>query len=117
MSKIQRQLFFDKKKLKVKWKDGRQISCIMGGRLTLIKTVLSAMSIHYMQAIKNKDIVKVSTDWQVENGHSIRFWLDRWVGTSALSTVYPNLFDIAYDKQILISQVFSPRGLYIDFCR
>ena len=67
--------------------------------------------------LKNKGIVEVSTDWQVGNGHSIRFWLDRWIGNCALHNVYPNLFNIAYDKEILVSQVFTSNGLQINFCR
>lgn len=83
-------------------------------------SVIGTYGIHspfWKDIMKSKNIIDVSTDWQVGNGHSIRFWLDRWAGNSALATVYPNLFDIACDKQILVSQVFSPAGLHIDFCR
>jgi hypothetical protein len=67
--------------------------------------------------MRNKDIIEVSTDWQVGNGDSIRFWLDRWIGNCALQNIYPNLFSIAYDKEILVSKVFTPNGLQIALCR
>lgn len=41
----------------------------------------------------------------------------QWVGTCALSSVYPNLFAIVYDKYILVSQVFTLNGLHIEFAR
>ena len=66
-----------------------------------------SLSLFWKDIMRNKDIVEVSTDWQVGNGNSIRFWLDKWIGNCALHNVYPNLFNIAYDKKILVSQVFT----------
>lgn len=53
----------------------------------------------------------------VGNGHSVKFWLDRWTGQCALQTVYPNLFSIVYDQNILVSQVCSANGIQIEVAR
>ena len=83
-------------------------------------SVLGTYGLHspfWKDIMQTKDIVEVSTDWQVGNGHCIKFWLDRWIGNTALHTVYPNLFTIAYDQNILVSQVFTSNGFRIEFSR
>ena len=52
--------------------------------------------------LKLRSVVQGSISWQVGNGESVRFWLDRWCGESLLCIEFPNLFDIAYDKDIYI---------------
>lgn len=53
----------------------------------------------------------------VGNGMNTFFWLDRWMGDCALYCVYPNLFRIAANQQLLVSNAFSHSLLDIQFTR
>jgi hypothetical protein len=38
-----------------------------------------------------------------------RFWEDTWLGDAPLASQYPNLFNIASNKQVLAADVFLRR--------
>jgi hypothetical protein len=71
----------------------------------------------WKEAMKENILIEIGTSWQVGNGCSVRFWDDRWIGQISLSAIYPNLYHIAYDKNILVSQVFQNNSISIDFAR
>ena len=74
-------------------------------------------SAFWKDILKDKALVEVSANWQAGNGLSIRFWLDRWHGDCSLQCIYPNLFHIAYNKNILVYEVFDSQGIQIKFSR
>lgn len=43
--------------------------------------------------------------------------MDRWAGPCALHTLYPQLFSIVYNSNILVSQVFQNGSFHIEFAR
>jgi hypothetical protein len=43
----------------------------------------------------------------VGNGKSTSFWNNIWCDIVPLSSIYPRLFDVAYDKNIMVEKVFS----------
>ena len=53
----------------------------------------------------------------VGNGRATFFWLDRWFGDCALYCIYPNLFRIASNQKLLVSNAFSHSNLDIRFTR
>lgn len=67
--------------------------------------------------LKDRFLIDIGTSRQVGNGKSIRFWIDRWTGQSTLRDIYPNLYPIAYDQHILVSQLFANHGLNLVFAR
>lgn len=64
-----------------------------------------------------KEVIDISINVKLGNGNSTSFWLDRWLGDCNLATLYPSLFEIAQDKAIKVSQVFSSTDLYLPFAR
>ena len=67
--------------------------------------------------LKLRSFVQGSISWQVGNGESVQFWLDRWCGESLLCIEFPNLFDIAYDNDISIAVAFHNSRLNIPLAR
>lgn len=61
--------------------------------------------------------INISPYWKVGLGTLVYFWLDRWTGDLSLADVYPNLFLIAYDKEIVVADVFRNRVVDINFSR
>jgi hypothetical protein len=53
----------------------------------------------------------------VRDGMKTRFWEDTWLGDSPLATQYPNLYNIASNKQVLVADVLSQVPLNIGFNR
>lgn len=54
--------------------------------------------------------VKIS----VGNGRSIRFWHDVWVGDAALHSVFPRIFNVCSQKQVIVGDVVQGRGSYVN---
>jgi len=53
----------------------------------------------------------ISKGWFSENissevgtGHSIRFWLDNWRGDGSFSESFPDLFEIARHRDVLVAE-------------
>ena len=55
--------------------------------------------------------------FQIQNGHSTRFWLDHWLGASPLWQSHPNLFRIATDSNILVGEAARTDPPAIHFMR
>ena len=53
----------------------------------------------------------------IGNGESVRFWLVTWCGDTLLCVDFPNLYDIAYDKNILVVDAFHKSRLDIQLAR
>lgn len=56
---------------------------------------------------KRWELFKRFIRFDVGNGDSVRFWRDRWSGDVELWRVFPSLFNIAVNKEELISSVRS----------
>jgi hypothetical protein len=54
---------------------------------------------------------------KVGNGKSTSFWNNIWCDSVPLSFRYPNLFDIAYDKNITVEKVLSSDFQFLTFRR
>ena len=62
---------------------------------------------------------------EIGDGHSTRFWLDRWVGNDTLAMKFPNLFGLALDPSAMVGSqmcpldgsVFRPRNFEDGFIR
>jgi hypothetical protein len=53
----------------------------------------------------------------VRDGKKTRFWEDTWIGDTHLATQYPNLYNIARTKHVLVTDVLSNVQLNIRFNR
>ena len=45
--------------------------------------------------------------FEVHSGKHARFWEDVWLGSSPLKAQYPTLFNIAYKKQNIVSEIVN----------
>jgi hypothetical protein len=52
-----------------------------------------------------------------DNGNSTSFWHNIWCDLEPLSSKYPCLFDIAYDKNITVAKAFSSEFRAVNFRR
>nr|GEU60494.1 RNA-directed DNA polymerase, eukaryota [Tanacetum cinerariifolium] len=96
----------------------------IGGRLTLLKSVLGASPLYTMsifkvsrgvlkemEAIRNQffngadplDKKITWVDW-IRDGNNIRFWSDIWKGDRPLKEVFPRVFALELDKEILVAE-------------
>ena len=48
--------------------------------------------------------------YEVGNGKNVRFWKDKWCGTSPLSEAFPSLFSIATSKEAWVNEVWTAEG-------
>lgn len=46
----------------------------------------------------------------VGNGRAIRFWHDVWIGGAALHSIFPGVFNICIQKQVLVAEVLQGSG-------
>jgi hypothetical protein len=54
---------------------------------------------------------------KIGNGNSTSFWHNIWCDTEPLSSKFPNLFDITYDKNITVAKAFSSEFRAVNFRR
>lgn len=57
---------------------------------------------------KCKEIFNLGARFEVGNEKDTKFWLSKWTDDKPRYAIYPNLFVIASDPEILVSNVFSP---------
>ena len=62
-------------------------------------------------------MVNIGIDKIVHNGAHTSFRNDRWISSSALSAVYPHLYNIAVDPTISVADVFADNLLNLRFYR
>ncbi|RVW17151.1 Serine protease SPPA, chloroplastic [Vitis vinifera] len=48
--------------------------------------------------------------YEVGDGKNVRFWKDKWCGTSPLSEAFPSLFSIATSKEAWVNEVWTAEG-------
>ncbi|WJZ95377.1 hypothetical protein VitviT2T_014152 [Vitis vinifera] len=48
--------------------------------------------------------------YEVGDGKNVRFWKDKWCGTSPLSEAFPSLFSIAKSKEAWVNEVWTAEG-------
>jgi hypothetical protein len=66
--------------------------------------------------LKIKDTFLNLGGFQLNNGHNIRLWEDKWMGNFTLKQLYPSLVDYQ-EKHISVASVFSTVPLNISFRR
>jgi hypothetical protein len=70
-----------------------------------------------------KGLMRVKNDFfsrgsfKVENGTSVRFGDDIWLGNTPLGDQYPPLYNIVQRKNVLVADVLSHNPLNIEFWR
>lgn len=62
-------------------------------------------------------IITVGLNKIVSKGHSVLFWLDRWLYETNLTAVYPLLFSIATDEKITVQTVYASKSRSLVFRR
>jgi hypothetical protein len=53
--------------------------------------------------------------FKVDNGSTVRFWEDIWLGDMSLAQQYPSLYNIVQHKNVLVSTVLAQNPLNICF--
>lgn len=48
--------------------------------------------------------------FELGNGLKIRFWKDKWCGNVELRRLFPNLFELAVDKECLVNSLLRVEG-------
>ena len=60
------------------------------------------------KAIRKLDhLVSSRISFVVGNGQRVRFWKDKWCGTSPLFDSFPSLFDLAAAKEAWVSDLWT----------
>ncbi|WMV18940.1 hypothetical protein MTR67_012325 [Solanum verrucosum] len=124
-----------------RWK-GQYLS--LGGRVTLINSVLDAMPTYMMslfpipagvtdrldrirrkflwQGNKDRkgvlwDDFKINTKVKVKNGEKTSFWEDDWHEMGVLRNIYPDIHNLMLNQQRTIAELWKPDGWEINFRR
>ncbi|GJX86486.1 RNA-directed DNA polymerase, eukaryota, reverse transcriptase zinc-binding domain protein [Tanacetum coccineum] len=104
-------------------------ACLLsvGGRLSLIKSVLSSLPIYYMsiymmpvtvqkklESMRNNFFIGGDMDdrkmtW-VGNGKTCRFWEDIWVGNTSLKLLFPRVYNLDTDKACVVADRIPIQG-------
>lgn len=69
------------------------------------------------ETVKCKDIFNLGACFSVGNGKEVKFWLSKWVDDKPLYARYPNLFVIASNPEILVSDFFVDGQTNLAFMR
>jgi hypothetical protein len=70
-----------------------------------------------------KGLMRVKEDFfsrgsfKIGNGHMARFWEDTWLGDLPLAILYPSIYNIVRQKNVLVADVLSVALLNIEFRR
>ncbi|MCH80186.1 LINE-1 reverse transcriptase like, partial [Trifolium medium] len=120
----------DKMKKRLSSWNGRHLS--IGGRVTLINSVLSSLPLYFFSffkapacVIQDLNILKKSSIWwrdiwriggggegnwfgnntscKLGDGNNIGFWKENWCGTDAFCDLFPSLYSISAQKEEAIS--------------
>lgn len=67
--------------------------------------------------ISIRHIAELGINRKIGNGRSTLFWLDRWQGKCSLYCLYPNLFRIALDPMISVTDAIHNNSISIQFTR
>ncbi|GKB00752.1 RNA-directed DNA polymerase, eukaryota [Tanacetum coccineum] len=100
----------------------------IGGRLTLIKLVLSSLPLYYMSSFKvpKGEFRKLSSKGvdhiyfvkkKVGNGELTSFWHDPWLGDFPLKKTYTRLYVLEVDKRISVASKLRDSSLAGSFRR
>lgn len=65
--------------------------------------------------MKSREFVKSGSILTLDNGTSIHFWDDEWVGGQTLKTSFPDIYHLSRRKDAMISEMIRQRvhGTYI----
>ena len=55
--------------------------------------------------------------FKLQNGKQIRFWEDKWLGSTLLKNQYPALYNLVIRKHDTVSKVMSSTPLNVSFRR
>ena len=55
--------------------------------------------------------------FKLQNGKQIRFWEDKWLGSTSLKNQYPALYNLVIRKHDTVSKVMSSTPLNVSFRR
>ena len=55
--------------------------------------------------------------FKLQNGEQIRFWEDKWLGSTSLKNHYPALYNLVIRKHDTVSKVMSSTPLNVSFRR
>ena len=55
--------------------------------------------------------------FKLQNGKQIRFWEDKWLGSTSLKNQYPALYNLVIRKHYIVKKVMSSTPLNVYFRR
>ena len=55
--------------------------------------------------------------FKLQNGKQIRFWEDKWLGSTSLKNQYPALYNLVIRKHDTVSKIMSSTPLNVSFRR
>nr|GEY85333.1 RNA-directed DNA polymerase, eukaryota, reverse transcriptase zinc-binding domain protein [Tanacetum cinerariifolium] len=91
----------------------------IGGRLTLLKSVLGATPLYNMSIYK----VPIGFNFishckkQIGDGRTTRFWYDPWVSVQPLHVMFPHIFAFGTDKDSMVGSKLGPLSVDVSFRR
>ena len=59
------------------------------------------------ELLKHKDHFTSLSKFQIGNGGNTRFWEDLWIGSAPLCMSFPRLYNVCFDKQKTVREIFE----------
>ena len=84
----------------------------------MTKEVLTPYGVSLWKSIRiSWPLLKINTSKRVGNGIKTSFWEDKWLGNFSVKSIFPEMHDLAVNKQLSVAEVMTQHGWNFQFRR
>ena len=84
----------------------------------MTKEVLTPYGVSLWKSIRILwPLLKINTTIWVGNDSKTSFWEDKWLGNFSVKSIFPEMHDLAVNKQVSVAEVMTQHGWNFQFRR
>uniref|UniRef100_A0A0V0IJK0 Putative ovule protein n=1 Tax=Solanum chacoense TaxID=4108 RepID=A0A0V0IJK0_SOLCH len=77
----------------------------------MTKEVLTPYGVSLWKSIRILwPLLKINTTIRVGNGNKTSFWEDKWLGTTNLKSIFPEMHDLVVNKHVSVAELWTQHG-------